>query len=114
MDNQKEFLSWLARAEDNITEEGEDVIVADPGRYYNDYLSRFNIFNGFINEGSLTQARDYYYNEIFSLFENVKQQSRNLVDINQKKMVVLQEKSEVIARNATLIALVVSSITIIT
>lgn len=112
-DNQKEFLGWLEKAKDNITEPNEDTIVGDLDRYYREYTDKFNNFETMINDNNVISARDYYYNEIFPLFENIKQEYRNLVEINQNKMIVLKNNSEIIAERASLIALVISSFTII-
>ena len=113
LDNQKEFLGWLEKAKDNITEPNEDTIVNDLDRYYTEYTDKFNNFETMIDDNNVISARNYYYNEIFPLFENIKQDYRNLVEINQNKMIVLKNNSEIIAKRASLIALVISSFTII-
>ncbi len=112
-DNQNEFLNWLEKAKGNITEPGEDIIVNNLGKYYTEYTDKFNNFETMINNNNVIGARDYYYNEIFPLFENIKQECRNLVEINQNKMIVLKNNSEIIAQRASLIALIISSFTII-
>lgn len=113
LDNEKEFLGWLAKAKGNITETGEDRIVNNLGSFYTEYTDKFTIFETMIDNNNTTAARDYYYNEIFPLFENIKQECRNLVEINQSKMIVLKNNSEIIAERASLVALVISSFTII-
>lgn len=113
LDNEKEFLGWLAKAKGNITETGEDRIVNNLGSFHTEYTDKFTIFETMIDNNNTTAARDYYYNEIFPLFENIKQEYRNLVEINQSKMIVLKNNSEIIAERASLVALVISSFTII-
>src|SRR4030043_779065 len=113
LDNQKGFLDWLEKAKGNITEPNEDTIVSDLDRYYTEYTDKFNNFETMIDNNNVISARNYYYNEIFPLFENIKQDYRNLVEINQNKMIVLKNDSEIIAKRASLIALVISSFTII-
>lgn len=112
-DNQNGFINWLEKAKGNITEPGEDIIVNNLGKYYTEYTDKFNNFEKMINNNNVISARDYYYNEIFPLFENIKQECRNLVEINQNKMIVLKNNSEIIAQRASLIALIISSFTII-
>ena len=112
-DNEKEFLNWLEKAKGNITEPGEDTIVNNIVTYYTEYSDKFNNFETMINDNNVAAARDYYYDEIFPLFENIKQECRNLVEINQNKMIVLKDNSEIIAERASLVALVISSFTII-
>jgi PAS domain S-box-containing protein len=112
-DNQKEFLDWLEKAKGNITEQGEDIIVENLAKYYMEYTDNFNNFKTMIINNNVISERDYYYNEIFPLFENIKQECRKLVEINQNKMIVLKNNSEIIAERASLVALVISSFTII-
>ena len=57
--------------------------------------------------------RDYYYNEVFPLFEKIKNECRNLLNINQDKMVVLKNESRVIANRASYITLIISSVTLV-
>ncbi|MBE3115524.1 MAG: PAS domain S-box protein [Actinobacteria bacterium] len=113
LDNEKEFLGWLAKAEGNITETGENRIVNNLGSFYAEYTDKFTNFETMIGNNNTTVARDYYYNEISPVFENIKQECRNLVEINQSKMIVLKNNSEIIAERASLVALVISSFTII-
>ena len=113
LDNEKEFLGWLAKAEGNITETGENRIVNNLGSFYTEYTDKFTNFETMIGNNNTTVARDYYYNEISPVFENIKQECRNLVEINQSKMIVLKNNSEIIAERASLVALVISSFTII-
>lgn len=112
-DNEKEFLKLLSKAEGNITEKGEDKIVANLNTLYKEYLSKFNNLEIIQNENTSQGMDDYYYNEIFPLFEKIKAECRNLLNVNQENMVVLKNTSEIIASRATYITIIISSITII-
>ncbi len=112
-DNQKEFLNYLEKAQGNITEPGEDEIVNKLASYYKNYTDKYNDFELLINNNQAIEARDYYYKKIFPLFEDIKQECRNLVDINQNKMIVLKNNSETIAQKASVISLIVSSLAVV-
>lgn len=112
-DNEKEFLKLLSKAEGNITEKGEDKIIANLNTLYEEYLSKFNNLEIIQNENTNQGMDDYYYNEIFPLFEKIKAECRNLLNVNQEHMVVLKNTSEIIADRATYITIIISSITII-
>ncbi|MCL5069607.1 MAG: cell wall metabolism sensor histidine kinase WalK, partial [Actinobacteria bacterium] len=47
------------------------------------------------------------------IFENIKQKTRSLVEINENKMITLRDESKIIARNATSITLAISGFTIL-
>ena len=111
---ENDFLNWLLKAGNNITEEGEDEIIANIDKLYGDYLIKFITLESYIDSDSYTdqEVSDYYYNEIFPLFENIKNECRNLLNINQEKMVILKEQSRIIADRATYITIIISIITI--
>lgn len=112
-DNEKEFLKWLSMAKGNITEKGEDVIVANINTLYNEYLLKFTTLETILETKSGKELQGYYYNEIFPLFEKIKAECRNLLNINEAKMVILKDTSGIIAGRATYITIIISSITII-
>lgn len=106
--NEEEFLKWLSRAEDNITEEGEREVLSDINNYYVDYLNKFSKLIQFTGVSDSQSLREYYYNEILPLFEEVKSSCRDLITLNQNAMLDLKEKAESRARRATYSTLVVS------
>jgi len=112
-ENQKEFIKWLEEAQGNITEPGEDIIVNELTSNYKAYTGKYNEFELLVNNNQTIGAKDYYYREIFPLFEDIKQGCRDLVDVNQKKMIILKNNSEVIAQRASTISLIVSSLAIV-
>ncbi len=106
--NEEEFLKWLSRAEDNITEEGESEVLDNINNYYVDYLNKFSGLIQFTNVSDSQSLRNFYYNEILPLFEAVKSYCRDLTALNQNAMLSLKEKAESRARRATYSTLAVS------
>jgi len=113
-DYEANFGMWLEKATNNITEKGEDLVITNINSLYKEYLDKFNEFETLLknNKSNEKVSRDYYYNEIFPLFESIKDECRNLLNINQDKMVVLKNESAVIAKRATLINASISILTI--
>ncbi|OGD34230.1 hypothetical protein A2V94_05895 [Candidatus Atribacteria bacterium RBG_16_35_8] len=106
--NEEEFLKWLSRAEDNITEEGEREVLSDINNYYVDYLNKFSKLIQFTSVSDSQSLREYYYNEILPLFEEVKSSCRDLITLNQNAMLDLKKKAESRAITATYSTLAVS------
>ena len=106
--NEEEFLKWLSRAEDNITEEGEREVLSDINNYYVDYLNKFSKLIQFTGVSDSQSLREYYYNEILPLFEEVKSSCRDLITLNQNAMLDLKKKAESRAITATYSTLAVS------
>jgi len=113
-DYETNFQNWLDKAKNNITEKGEDLVISNIDSLYKEYLNKFNKFEILLKNKNSNEkvTREYYYNEIFPLFENIKDECRNLLNINQDKMVVLKNESAVIAKRATFINAAISIVTI--
>ncbi|MHB1346127.1 MAG: sensor histidine kinase [Candidatus Humimicrobiaceae bacterium] len=113
-ENEVNFLDWLEKAKSNITEKGEDLVILNIDSLYKEYLNRFDKFENLLqtNTDNEKPTRDYYYNDIFPLFENIKDECRNLLNINQEKMVILKNESAVIAKRATITNAAISVLTI--
>jgi len=114
-ENETVFLELLSKAKANITEVGEDQIISNVNVLYNEYLIKFDLLGSLVDSevSNDQEIRDYYYNEIFPLFEEIKDECRNLLNVNQDKMVVLKNESSVIANRATYITIIISAVTII-
>jgi PAS domain S-box-containing protein len=112
---EKDFLKWLNKSEGNITEPGEDKIIANIDTYYEEYLLKFSTLETLLGTNSSDEStiRNYYYDEIFPIFEKIKSECRNLLNINQDKMVVLKNESRVIANRASYITLIISSVSLV-
>ncbi|MHB8277276.1 MAG: sensor histidine kinase [Candidatus Humimicrobiaceae bacterium] len=113
-DYETNFQNWLDKAKNNITEKGEDLVISNINSLYKEYLNKFSKFEILLKNKNSNEkvTREYYYNEIFPLFENIKDECRNLLNINQDKMVVLKNESAVIAKRATFINAAISIATI--
>jgi CHASE3 domain sensor protein len=84
--NETEFLGWLSKAQDNITEPGEKEILDKINTQYNEYIEKFFTLNEMQNSKKLGDIQEYYYKDIFPLFESVKNECRNLLLLNQNAM----------------------------
>jgi PAS domain S-box-containing protein len=110
---EKEFLGWLLKAKGNITESGEEQVVGNIENLYSDYLLKFNDLSATQDEYGDREARTFYYNEIFPLFEKIKAGCRNLQDINQRKIIEKENDAENTSRRATYITIIISTLTIL-
>lgn len=113
IENQKIFLRWLTRAEDNITETGEQEVLASINQNYTEYIDRFTYLISLNKEDDPKIMNDYYYQEIFPLFEETKEGSRELLAINQNSMLVRKDNAHNIARRAMISTVVVSVLSIL-
>ncbi|MCK8817964.1 ATP-binding protein [Natroniella sulfidigena] len=92
-ENQMEFIRHLSRAEDNITIKGEQEIIERIKEEYQDYLEKFLILRQTFNQDDFEVAQDYYLEEIMPQFEDIKEQTRDLLIINQDQMKLAQQKA---------------------
>ena len=93
--NQIEFLKWLGRAEGNITIKGEAEIVASIESAYQDYL---NAFAQMQREDVVTTEE--YYQTIVPIFEQTRDRSNRLRNINQQAMEAASVNAQQIANRA--------------
>lgn len=100
-ENEKVFITWLTRAEDNITEAGEKEILEDINQNYVAYISSFKELITMNRVENASELNDYYYNTILPLFEKTKSASRELLSLNQKSMIERKENAHEIAIKAT-------------
>ncbi|MBN2852831.1 MAG: MCP four helix bundle domain-containing protein [Clostridia bacterium] len=112
-ENEKIFLTWLARAEDNITEEGESEILSEINSSYADYINHFQKMISLDSQSNSKELNDFYYNEVLPLFDKTKKASRDLLNLNQSSMLAKKDFAHATAKNATISTLFMSSISII-
>ena len=79
--NQIEFLKWLGRAEGNVTIPGEAEIIASIEAAYQDYLRAF-----FELQQQNNPTTEEYYETIVPIFEQIRDRSDRLRNINQSAM----------------------------
>ena len=110
-ENKEEFYSSLKVERNNITETGEDELSKKAKENYEIYSKRFDEFLKIKNEGEM---QNYYFKEIFPVFEELKQNFRDLIDLNQTSMLIKKEKAAEISQQAVLsIIFLVAAITVI-
>jgi len=95
-ENEQDFYKWLARAEDNITIEGEAAIIQRIGEDYANFINTFDEFFHIVD----SEKWFYYTEEILPLFEKLKVEIRNLRTLNQNTMVNAQKRADTRASSA--------------
>lgn len=105
--NEKEFISALNDAQSNITEQGEEEIVNQIAREYQEYAEEFDNFL-FLEE----KQSEYYFKEIFPKFESIKNLSKDLVSVNQNAMLIKRDKASITAKKAEVFTIIASVSTI--
>src|SRR6056297_661827 len=80
--NEQDFYRWLTRAEDNITIDGEEKIIASINELYFSYINSFDEFSKLEN----INQRQFYYQKLFPKFNDLKESIRKLREINQETM----------------------------
>ncbi|WP_099190310.1 ATP-binding protein [Tepidibacter mesophilus] len=113
LENQQSFFKWFSRAEDNITEEGEEATLDKINTLYTSYINKFSILIQINNNKGPKESRIYYYNEILPNFESLKNECRNLQNLNQEAMLDRKNTAHNVAQKATYSTLIISIITII-
>jgi NtrC-family two-component system sensor histidine kinase KinB len=91
--NQNQVSRWLARAQDNITIEGEKEVLARIDSTFDRYTVRFD---------SLLQRPDIYgdrpyENALLPAFRDVRSAAGDLRDLNQRTMVEASDRAEAVA-----------------
>lgn len=84
--NEKEFYTWLARAEDNITIDGEGTILEKINEKYFNFVSKFDQFYN----ADESQRWEIYNQELLPLFNEIKTDIRELRELNRQAMVEAQ------------------------
>ncbi len=107
-EHERDFLKWLARAEDNITINGEEKIIEDINDKYLEYMNSFEKFINLEDE----ENGDFYHENILTQFYNIKDDIRELRAVNQEEMVKAQEKADNRANKAVISTIIISVIAI--
>ena len=97
--NQVTFLEWLGLAKDNITISREKQALSNLETRYKDYLTTFSQ----VRELQLAQNQAplaYYYQTVRPAFELVRESCLELQQLNQKRMVAVSQKTQLISRQA--------------
>lgn len=111
--NNTHFSEWLGKSKNNITEEGEQEVIDLIEKNYNDYIDNVRILIGIKKNQGDNEASKYYYSTVFPIFKDVKENCNNLLDINQKSMINMKEKSKELVITARYSALGIAGIVLI-
>ena len=91
--NNTNFSEWLGKAKNNITEKGEQEAIDLIEKNYTDYINNVRILIDIKKNQRDNEPSKYYYSTDFPLFKDVKENCNTLLDINQKSMMNMKEKS---------------------
>ncbi|GKX67889.1 cell wall metabolism sensor histidine kinase WalK [Inconstantimicrobium mannanitabidum] len=115
--NRIQFLQWLNRAKGNITEYGEKETLDLIEKDYNKYVSAVNKFKTTKEKSSDNNSVDYYYssgtyyyNNILPLYKDLKDNCRNLLDINEQSMLKMKDQSRNLANKAVYYITIISGL----
>lgn len=111
--NQIEFMKHLSRAEDNITIKEENQIIANLNEDYKIYLNKFSELRDIANDNNAEEMQAYYLNEIMPHFQNIKDETRNLLTVNQEHMRGAQTRANSRATQAIYSSIIFSLIAIV-
>lgn len=100
-DNQVEFITWLTKSRDNITESRERSVIEDITNSYELYTDKFLKLLNIKNSRDKAEAVKYYSEEIYPIFLNIKDSCQELVTINESAMFNSKDKATIFSRNQT-------------
>ena len=109
-ENKEYFYNSLKVEQNNITEKGERELSKKATENYEIYNRKFDKFLKIKKEAEM---QEYYFNEIFPVFEELKQNFRELIDLNQNSMLNKKEKAAEISKQAVLSIVFLVTITTI-
>ena len=109
-ENKEYFYNSLKVEQNNITEKGERELSKKATENYEIYNRKFDKFLKIKKEDEM---QEYYFNEIFPVFEELKQNFRELIDLNQNSMLNKKEKAAEISKQAVLSIVFLVTITTI-
>lgn len=112
-DNQVEFITWLTKSRDNITENREKKVIEDITNNYNQYTDKFLKLLKVKNSAGEADAVKYYSEEIYPIFLNIKDSCQELVTINEEAMFSSKDRATIFSRNQTYATTILSVCAII-
>ncbi|SKA08070.1 sensor histidine kinase [Selenihalanaerobacter shriftii] len=110
--NEKDFLKWFSRAEDNITIEEEREILDKIDKEFTKYLQNFNQLRDRSRQNQ-NLAKDFYLSQGMPQFNQIKKICERLLDVNQNAMVTAQERANNNAKDAVYSTALVSILAIV-
>jgi PAS domain S-box-containing protein len=98
-ENEKEFIMWLDKAQDNVTEPNEKEILEGINSNYLKYIEDFSVLQEISNTEGSGRAIHFYDSEISPVFNSIKEGCRNLLTLNEQAMLKSKERATVSSRN---------------
>jgi two-component system, NtrC family, sensor histidine kinase KinB len=102
-----EFAKWLGRAQDNITISQERVYTDSIGKRYIDYRTRLTAMRDALKNGQIVEA-NRLYREATPVFEAIRTDCRNLLEVNQTAMFQANTSASQEAKTAVVSTLALS------
>ncbi len=110
-ENKEYFYENLKIEENNITEKGERELARKISENYKIYNEKFEKF---LNVKDEDKMQNFYFSEIFCIFEELKKNFRDLIELNQSSMLNKKEMAAEISKQAVIsIIILVSATTVI-
>lgn len=97
--NQKDFISWMTKAKDNITEKDEIELIDRIHKNYEIYSEYFIRLQQQINDAETKEAKIFYSKEIYPSFLSIKGDCENLLLVNENAMFESKDRATDKARN---------------
>ena len=112
-ENESAFLQSFARAEDNITIEGEKAIIASIKSGYSEYLVGFSKLRDLTGTGNRDEVGTFYHETLKPAFVHVRDACVRLREINQDTMFAASTRAEAVAQRALWSIAVIGAIAIV-
>ena len=104
-DNHKDFFVWFQQAvASNVSERGSNIL-KDINEYYAKYSAATDTLRAILGTHSHTYAQNFHYNSILPLFNQIKDECFQLLDMNHNAMVATDTKANDISNQATVAVL---------
>lgn len=100
IENEHEFIAWLNRAEENITIANEKPLIMSIKADYNRYTHTFYTMRDIYLRGEPEELSAYYFSGAFPLFQQIKNDSRRLLEVNQEAMINENQRAKFATRKA--------------
>ncbi|SDC29617.1 MULTISPECIES: sensor histidine kinase [unclassified Candidatus Frackibacter] len=110
--NEKEFLKWFSRAEDNITIREERDILNKIDKGFTKYLQDFNQLQ-IKYQKNPQQAKEFYLTKAMPHFNEIKGWCQDLLEVNQNAMVKAQKRANKNANDAVYSTAIISIVAIV-
>lgn len=92
-ENQKEFITWMTKAKDNITEDEELKVIESISSNYMNYSAQFSKLQKIKDLSGIEEASSFYNNEIYPVFLSIKEDCSEILSINENAMFSSKEKA---------------------